>query len=117
MRTWIVGVFCALLGGYAAWKGVAEDAWLFAAGGVALAVASLTYVARPGRKSLGAIEVCWGAVILGYTIGLGQGTSLGRASSSGSVAAAVLAGVLIIAGISNLTRAKPPEGGSPADVG
>jgi hypothetical protein len=109
MRAWIVGVFCALLGGFAAWKGAAEGAWLFAGGGVALLVASLVHVVRPGRKSLGLIEVCWGALIVGHAMRSGHSISFADAESSGSSAALIVAAVLIIAGIVNLMRAnKPP---------
>jgi hypothetical protein len=105
MRAWIIGLFCALLGGYAAWKGATEGAWLFACGGAALLVASLMHIARPGRKSIGLIEVCWGALIIGHAIRSGQGISFDSARSSGSSAALVLAGILIVVGVVNLTRA------------
>jgi hypothetical protein len=108
MRAWIVGLFCALLGGYAAWKGATEGAWLFACGGGALLVASLMHIARPGRKSIGLIEVCWGALVIGHAVRSGQGISFDSARSSGSSAALVLAGILIIVGVVNLTRANRP---------
>jgi hypothetical protein len=36
MRTRIVGLLCAVIGGYVAWTGFAEAAWLFMLGGVML---------------------------------------------------------------------------------
>ena len=112
MRVWIVGLFCALLGGFAAWKGVTEGAWLFAGGGVALLVASLAHIARPSRRSIGVIEVCWGALVLGHAARSGQGISFDSARSSRSSAALVVAGILIILGIFNLVRSNR----SPAKV-
>ncbi len=108
MRTWIVGAFCALLGGFAAWKGATEGAWWFAGGGIALLVASLAHIARPGRKSIGLIEVCWGGLILGHAARSGHSISFDSAGSAGSSAAVVVAGILIIVGIFNLVRANRP---------
>jgi hypothetical protein len=108
MRVWIVGLFCALLGGVAVWKGATEGAWLFACGGVALVVASLSHIARPGRKSIGLIEVCWGVLIVGHAVRSGQSISFDSARSSGSSVAIIVAGILIIVGIINLARANRP---------
>jgi hypothetical protein len=105
MRVWIVGLFCALLGAFAAWTGFVEEAWLFAFGGVALLVASLAYIVRPGRKRMGLIQVCWGALILGHAARSGQGVSFDTARSSGSSAAYVVAVLMVIVGVINLTRA------------
>ena len=108
MRVWIVGVFCALLGGLAAWKGATEGAWLFAGGGVALLVASLAHIARPGRRTIGLIEVCWGALIVGHAIRSGQSISFDNAGSSGTSVAMIFAPILIMVGIINLTRTNRP---------
>lgn len=108
MRAWIVGVFCALLGGFAVWTGATEGAWWFAGGGIALLAASLAHMARPSRKTMGLIEVCWGALILGHAARSGQGLSFDSARASGSSAALVVACILVFVGIFHLVRARPP---------
>lgn len=114
MRVWMVGLFCALIGGASVWKGATQGAWIQGGAGIALVVASLAHIARPGRKTIGLVQFCWGALILGSAAEAGRGVSFESARFSGRSVALVVGGILVIAGISNLLRRKEPQSESPA---
>jgi|SRR5262245_46705987 len=104
MRVWIVGLVCALVGGGAFCVGAKQGAWLAACGGAALLIASIAYVVRPGRRSLGLVELCWGGFIIANAIQSGHGIDFATAYSSGQSVAVILGGILVIAGVINLIR-------------
>lgn len=117
MRAIVVGLFGAALGVLAVWRGAAEGAWLFAAGGVVLTVAGVFYMVRPGRRSMGLLEVCWGTLIIGHYVRTQQAISFDTPRASGRAVGLVLGGILIVVGIWNLLKQQtaPPASAAARD--